>query len=121
MISSKLIYLHLASQSSPIFVTLVHSAGTWTCVERHRAFSVSQYGCLVIYESHAISPEIQIVNRSLLIAHVNVEVEQVNRCERPPAQNLEKGWKPVPMKIWLRRGGVVIRHLARLCVLLDCV
>lgn len=47
-------------------------------------------------------PEIQIVDRSLLISHVDVEREQVYRRQRPPTENLEESWQAVPVQVRLR-------------------
>lgn len=100
-ISSSLIYLHLVSLSSPIFVILVHNGGTWTYAEQHRACTPSVRDSYPSQEN--CSPEIQIIDRSLLVAHINVEEEQVDRSQSPSTQHLEKSWQSVPIHVWLWR------------------
>jgi hypothetical protein len=101
MTSSKLISRHQESQSSPTSAVLAHNGGTSTYVERHRAFSKSA-NLISRVENEIVLPEVQVIYRSLLIAHVNVKIEQVDWRKSPPAQNLKKSWKPVPMEIGLR-------------------
>jgi len=49
-----------------------------------------------------IEPEIQIIDRSLLVAHVDVEEEQVDWGKGPPAQDFKQCWEPVPVEVWNR-------------------
>ena len=55
-----------------------------------------------------LSPEVKVVNRSLLITHVDVEGEQIDRWEGTSAQDLKEGWKAVALVVWLRRRGAVV-------------
>jgi hypothetical protein len=45
------------------------------------------------------SPEVQVVDRALLVAHIDIEGEQVKRCDRLAAQHLEQGREAVPIDI----------------------
>ena len=36
------------------------------------------------------SPEVKIIHRSLLIPHINIKGEEVDRCEGLPAKDFEK-------------------------------
>lgn len=60
-----------------------------------------------------IEPKIQIVDRSLLVSHVNVEGEQIDRGQSAPAEDLEESRKSVPVQIGHRRG----RRRVRVCML----
>jgi hypothetical protein len=55
-------------------------------------------------------PKVKIVDRSLLISHVDVERKEINRREGTPAQNLKQSWQAIPVKIRLRRWCVLVRH-----------
>lgn len=50
-----------------------------------------------------VGPEVEIINRSLLISHIDVEGKQIYGGERAPAQNFEEGWKPIAIVIGLGR------------------
>lgn len=50
------------------------------------------------------TPEVEIVDGALLISHVDVEGEEVNGWEGPPAEGLEEGREAVPIEIRHRRG-----------------
>lgn len=56
-------------------------------------------------------PEVQIVHRSLLISHKDVEGKQVDWWKSPPAQNLKKGRQPVSTHVGHRRRRVDVRHV----------
>jgi len=61
-------------------------------------------------------PEIEVIYRSLLISHINIEREQIHRRESSAAENLEKSWKAVSFQVRLGRGGMVrARHLGYRC------
>ena len=49
-------------------------------------------------------PEVEIVDRALLISHVDVEGEEVDGWEGPSAEGLEEGREAVPVEIRHRRG-----------------
>lgn len=53
-------------------------------------------------------PEVKVVDRSLLITHVDVEGEQIDRWKGASAQDLKEGWKAVALVVWLWRRGVVV-------------
>lgn len=63
-----------------------------TCVGTHRAWEVS-WGDV----RRRDVPEIEIVNWSLLIAHVDVEREKIDWCESSSAQDFHECWKPVSL------------------------
>jgi hypothetical protein len=63
-------------------------------------------------------PKVQIVHRSLLISHINVERKEIDWRERATTQHLEKRWKPIPTQIRLRRRRVhwlMGRHVESRC------
>jgi hypothetical protein len=63
-------------------------------------------------------PKVQIVHRSLLISHINVERKEIDWRERATTQHLEKRWKPIPTQIRLRRWRVhwlMGRHVESRC------
>lgn len=57
-------------------------------------------------------PEVQIINRALLITHIDVEREQIDRRQRATTQHLKEGWKSIPRQVGLRRPrhAVVVIH-----------
>ena len=48
-------------------------------------------------------PEVKIVYRALLVAHVNVEGEEINRGKRPAAEHLHQGRQPITLSRRHRR------------------
>ena len=54
-------------------------------------------------------PEIEVVNRALLVSHINIEREQIDGRKRPPAEDLEQGRESVSIKVRLRGGRVCYR------------
>lgn len=48
-------------------------------------------------------PEIEVVDRSLLVAHVNVKREQIDRGMSATTQHLEESRQPVPRHVGDRR------------------
>ena len=57
-------------------------------------------------------PEIEIINRSLLISHVDVEGKEVDGGQGLPAKDLEERGQAVSIEIWMWRRRVHhrIRH-----------
>lgn len=53
------------------------------------------------------APEVQVVHRSLLISHKDVEGKQVDWRKCPSAQHFEQCWKPIPIQVGNRRRRVV--------------
>ena len=53
-------------------------------------------------------PKVKIVDGSLLIAHVDVEREEVDWRKSTPSQDLKKGWQTVALVVWLWRRGSVL-------------
>ena len=55
--------------------------------------SVSKCPCLCpMPDAQATLPKIEIVHRSLLVAHVDIKREQIDRRMRATTQDLEEGW-----------------------------
>jgi hypothetical protein len=57
-------------------------------------------------------PEVEIIHRSLLVSHINVEGEQIDGRQGPSTEHLEEIRQPVAIEVRLRRRRVhvVIRH-----------
>jgi len=55
-------------------------------------------------------PEVQIIDRALLVAHENVEGKQVDGRERSATQDFKESGKPVPCHVRLRRRRAMMRH-----------
>ena len=69
-----------------------HSDGIVTCVGRHRACFGS--GTVIVNNNtprDGSLPEIEVVDRALLVSHINVEGEQIDGRQGPPAEDLEQG------------------------------
>lgn len=68
--------------------------------------------CQQSTESWKNQPEIEVVNRALLVSHIYIEREQIDGWKRPPAEDLEQGGESVPIKVGLRGGRVCygLRH-----------
>lgn len=89
-----------------------HSDGIVTCVGRHRACLGSGTAIVNKAPRSDNQPEIEVVDRALLVSHINVEGEQIDGRERPPAEDLEQGRESVSIKVGLRGGRVCygLRH-----------
>lgn len=74
------------------------------------AMELSSAECSQAVESSI--PEVKIVDRSLLISHVDVEGKEVDRGQSLPAEDLKKRGQAVPIEIWMWRRRVHhrIRH-----------
>ena len=49
-------------------------------------------------------PEVEVVNGALLIPHVDVEREQIDRRKRSPTKDFEERRQTVPSQVGLGRG-----------------
>lgn len=47
-------------------------------------------------------PEIKIINRSLLISHVDVEGEEIDGCQSLTTKDLKESRKPIPIEVGMR-------------------
>ena len=69
------------------------TVSVWFFVLKFRAFWGSDSGEDVREEKEmdfGISPEVEIVHRSLLVAHVDVEREEIDRCQCPPVEHFHQ-------------------------------
>ena len=57
-------------------------------------------------------PEVEIVNRSLLVSHIDVEGKEVNRSQSLATENLEERREAISIEVWMWRRRVhhSIRH-----------
>ena len=57
-------------------------------------------------------PEVEIVNRSLLVPHVDVEGKEVDRSQSLTTENLEERREAISIEVWMWRRRVhhTIRH-----------
>lgn len=74
--------------------------------ERHDAIEYTE----VLRGMTEAIPEIKVVNRSLLISHVNVEGEEVDGCQGLPAEDFEESWQAVSIEVGMRRRSIHYRH-----------
>ena len=72
---------------------------------------------LALYIGRSSGTAHKIIDRLLLVPHVNVEGKQVNGRSCSSAQNLEESWEAVAIDLGLgRRRACIVRHLV---VLID--
>ena len=83
-----------------------HSDGIVTCAGRHQACLGSGTAIVNNTPRSENKPEIEVVDRALLVSHINVEGEKIDGRERPPAKNLEQGRESISIKVGLGRGRV---------------
>ena len=57
-------------------------------------------------------PEVEVVNGSLLVSHIDVEGKEVNRSQSLATENLEERREAISIKVWMWRRRVhhSIRH-----------
>ena len=57
-------------------------------------------------------PEVEIVNRSLLVPHIDVEGKEVNRSQSLATENLEERREAISIEVWMWRRRVhhSVRH-----------
>ena len=91
---------------------LEHSRDIRTCAGRHRAWKMRKIRSVASHSSHRSglsSPKVQIIHGALLVSHVNVEGEKIDRRQSTATEDLKK-----------RRQAIALLHVGERVVRSHC-